>query len=143
VVQYQDKACIVVDTDGIIYITGYTTSTGGNINYLTMCYNLNGTVKWGPKEYDGPGNGDDKAYAITTVYTGSSRNVKSIAVTGGSIGNNNNYDYATVIYNAGTGSQRGDAIRYSFNASSDDIALDIDSRNNSVYVTGYSEIKSS
>src|SRR4030095_14918818 len=49
---------------------------------------------------------------------------------------------ATVTYNAGTGSQRGDAVRYSLNNTSDDIALDIDSKNNSVYVTGYSEIKS-
>jgi len=137
----EDKAWgIVVDTDGLIYITGQTTSSGNNVNYLTMCYLANGNVKWGPSEYNGPGNGDDKAYAITAIYTGSSRGVKSIVVTGGSIGNNNNNDYATVTYNAGTGSQRGDAVRYSLNASSDDIALDIDSKNMNVYVTGYSDI---
>jgi uncharacterized delta-60 repeat protein len=133
-----DKAWgIVVDTDNFIYISGYTTASGNNINYLTIKYSKSGEIAW-IREYDGPVHQDDKAMAIAISYAGSSNNVKSISITGGSTGVNLNYDYTTVSYKSD-----GDLISvesYGLTRSSYDIALAIAARNNYVWITGFSDV---
>lgn len=131
-----DKAWgIVVDTDGSVYIGGYTTDAYQNQNYLTVKYNSAGARQW-HAEYNGTGNGEDYATAIGLVNINGS---KSVIVTGASWGTDNNHDYATVRYNSLTGSQTS-ANRYSMTGASDDVATDLAIVNNIVCITGFSEL---
>lgn len=132
----QDKAWgIVVDTDGSVYIGGYTTNAYMNQNYLTVKYNSTGVMQW-YAEYNGTGNGEDYATAIGLVNI---NGTKSVIVTGASWGTDNDHDYATVRYSTVTGSQTS-ANRYSMTGESDDIATDIAIVNNTVCITGFSEL---
>jgi uncharacterized delta-60 repeat protein len=134
-----DKAWgIVVDTDGSVYITGETTDEYNNINYITLKYNNIGTAVW-TSYYNGTGNGTDAADAIG-LFT-DANNIKNVVVTGKSWGTQLNYDYATVKYNAVTGSQT-QVSRYSLNGLTNDIAEDlyVSDNLNTVYVTGCSEL---
>jgi uncharacterized delta-60 repeat protein len=132
-----DKAWgIIVDTDGAVYITGETTTTAGNINYLTLKYTSAGVQSW-VSEYNGPGNGQDHASSIGLLATSST---KSVIVTGKSWGTTNTYDYATVRYNSTTGVQSQVNI-YTFTGNSDDEAKDVVvSPTNKVLVTGFSKL---
>ncbi|NOS83978.1 MAG: T9SS type A sorting domain-containing protein [Ignavibacteria bacterium] len=129
-----DKAWgIVVDTDGSVYITGETTDSYGNINYLTAKYSAAGDLLW-DKFYNGPANGDDVASSLSLLST------NSVIVTGKSRGINNTYDYATVRYNSSTGVE-SQVNRYSFTGSTDDEAMDIAvSLTNKVLITGFSKL---
>ncbi|MBP9096568.1 MAG: SBBP repeat-containing protein, partial [Ignavibacteria bacterium] len=53
-----------VDRFGNIYISGYTNSTGGNIDFCVLKYNSAGTLLWS-RTYDGPNHLTDDAYAMT------------------------------------------------------------------------------
>src|SRR4030095_557129 len=132
-----DKAWgMVVDDDDCVYITGQT-AVENNINYLTVKYDNSGTEQW-TATYNGTGNGTDVANAIGIVEI--NNNSRSIVVTGKSWGNDNNYDYATVRYNAITGAQT-QVNRYSMSGNSEDVAMNMAiSESNDVYITGYSEI---
>lgn len=130
----EDKAFgIVVDNVNNIYITGYATTSESSKNYVTIKYNTEGTLQWS-SIYNGTGNGDDIARAIGLLSDG------NIVVTGGSWGSNNNDDYATVKYDAVSGTEL-QACRYSLNGISEDVANDIaSSPGGEVYITGYSEL---
>lgn len=132
----EDKAWgIVVDTDASIYITGNTTDANLNSNYLTVKYNSAGAQQW-VAEYNGTGNGDDRANAIGIVNV---NGVKSVVVTGASWGTDNNHDYATVRYSVTNGTQTS-VNRYSLASFTEDVATDIAVNGSTVIVTGYSEI---
>src|SRR4030095_8852412 len=134
-----DKAWgVVVDTDGSIFITGETTDANGNINYLTTKYDNFGNTIW-VSTYNGTGNGSDAASSIGILTD--ANNIKNVVVTGKSWGQQLNYDYATVKYNAGTGAQI-QVTRYSLNGLTNDIAEDlcVSDALNKVYVTGCSEL---
>ncbi len=127
---YSDLArAIAVDSCGNVYVTGYSWN-GTNYDYVTIKYYSNGDTAW-VRRYNGPGNGDDYAYAIA-VY-----GCDNIYVTGGSYGDGTNYDYATINYypNGDTAWVR----RYNGSGNSDDdayaIAVDV---SGNVYVTGWS-----
>ena len=133
-----DKAWgIVVDTDGNVYTTGETTDENDNINYLTLSYNSNGFLRWNVF-YNGTGNGEDIASAIGLI-----RNFDfsySIIVTGKSWGDYDNFDYATVRYDASTGYQEA-VNRYSMSGISDDVSKDVAvSDDGVVFITGYSQL---
>ncbi len=129
-----DKAWgIVVDTDGAVYITGETTDAYSNVNYVTIKYSAYGAELW-KSFYNGTGNGEDVASSIGLVGS------NSVVVTGKSWGTSDTYDYATVRYNASTGTQNQVNI-YSFTGTSYDIAMDIAvSPTNKVIITGFSEL---
>lgn len=132
----EDKAWgIVVDTDGSVYIGGYTTNSDNNTDYLTVKYNAAGMQQW-YSVYNGTGNGEDFAKAIGIV---NNNGVKSIVVTGASWGTDYNHDYATVKYNSADGSQ-ANVSRFSMTGNSDDVATDLAIFNNVVCITGYSEL---
>jgi hypothetical protein len=130
----EDKAFgIVVDSDGRIYITGQVTDQVTELDYFVSRYESSGHRSW-LKKYNGPGNGEDYASAITMT------NGNKIAVTGASWGTNENFDYATVVFNKNGNLM--DAYRYSMAFNTDDRAKDIKSKGNSLFVTGFSELLS-
>ncbi len=88
-----------VSPDGpMAYVTG--TSTGGTgYDYATLAYaTATGQRLW-TSYYDGPANQEDIAFALEVSPEGS-----NVFVTGESVGSDN-VDYATVAYDAATGTQ--------------------------------------
>jgi hypothetical protein len=82
---------IVVDDSGNVYVTGESFGLGTYRDYATIKYNTLGDLLW-VKRYNGLENSYDKAVAIAID------NLKNVFVTGGSIGVNNRYNYATIKY---------------------------------------------
>jgi len=128
-----DVPCaIAVDGSGNVYVTGYSHSLGNGTfyDYATIKYYPGGDTAW-VRIYDGPGNDDDEATAITVDGSG------SVYITGYSYGSETFSDYATIKYY-----HNGDTVwvrRYNGpgNAWDKANALVVDGSGN-VYVTGYS-----
>ncbi len=128
----EDRAyAIVVDNTDSPVITGESVGTGSLHDYATVKYDQNGNQQWASR-YNGPGNGEDRAYAIVVD------NTDNVFVTGESGGNNSGQDYATVKYN-NSGSQQW-AVIYNGPGNSTDraYAIVVDNTDN-VYVTGTSQ----
>jgi hypothetical protein len=94
----EDRAyAIIVDGSDNVIVTGSSRSgnNDGTLDYATVKYNSNGTQQWASR-YNGPGNNEDRAYAIivdgsdNVIVTGESRNTSSA----------NSEDYATIKYNS-------------------------------------------
>jgi uncharacterized delta-60 repeat protein len=119
---------IAVDVAGSVFVTGYSSVSGTDVDYATIKYNTNGNELWIAR-YNGPGNTWDRAGAIALDPEG------NVYVTGGSEGSGTDSDYATIKYDT-DGNQLW--IRR-YNGPIDDsdcavaIALDLDGN---VYVTG-------
>jgi outer membrane protein assembly factor BamB len=118
-----------------VYVTGESaggTATGSD--YATVAYNATtGKQRWASR-YNGPASSTDAAYSLAVRPDGT-----AVYVTGGSNGGSTRYDYATVAYNATTGSQLW-ASRYNGPSSNDDIAfaVAVSPTNGTVFVTGES-----
>jgi len=117
---------VAVDGSGNVYITGK--GHGVSLDYLTAKYNINGNLLW-TRTYNGPGNSDDFASAITIDGSG------NVYVTGQSTGSGTGLDYATVKYDP-AGTQLWDR-RYNGTGNTDDFAsaITLDGSGN-VYVGG-------
>jgi len=128
--EFDFATALSVDGSGNVYVTGYSRLPGSLSDYATIKYNSSGVVQWIAR-YDGPGNGEDLAYALAVDGSG------NVYVTGESRGSGTNQDYATVKYNS-SGIQQW-AARYNGpgNAFDHATALAVDGSGN-VYVTGYS-----
>jgi DNA-binding beta-propeller fold protein YncE len=127
---------LAVSPDGTrVYVTG--TSDGGGISsvdYATVAYGAaTGTQLWFAR-YDGPANSTDYASALAVDPDGA-----SVYVTGQSEGGGSSVDYATIAYEAATGSQRW-AARYNGPGNFIDAAqaIAVSPDGSSVFVTGYS-----
>jgi hypothetical protein len=84
---------IAVDASGNVYVTGESYGNGTGFDYATIKYLPNGDVTPGwPRRYNGPGNYDDYATAISLDGFG------NVYVTGESYGNGTGADYATIKY---------------------------------------------
>lgn len=131
---YDSVYGIVIDGNDNIYVTGASCASDGpwNWDYATIKYTPDSNIPVWVARYNGPGNDEDIARAISLDKNG------NIYVTGESIGSGTYYDYATVKYDPngnqiwvaryeGPGTSRSNAE-----------ALALDSNDN-VYVTGYSE----
>jgi len=123
---------IAIDSTGCIYVTGFSeTAPTYAEDYATVKYNSSGIQQW-VALYDGPGNSSDSPSAIVVDASG------DILVTGWSVGNSTEKDYATVKYDP-NGSQQWVA-RYNGPANDIDrataIAMDL---TGNLFVTGYSE----
>ncbi len=129
--RFDEATAIAVDRAGNVYVTG--TSDGSDIesDYATIKYNAHGERQWVAR-YNGPSNKRDYATAIGIDRAG------NVYVTGSSHNEGENWDYATLKYNAhgrqqwaarynGTGNKRDNAS-----------ALRVDPVGN-VYVTGTSD----
>jgi hypothetical protein len=85
-----------------VFVTGYSAGSNTSLDYATVAYDAApGTERWVAR-YNGPGNGDDGAYAL-----GVGRHGGTVFVTGSSSGSKTSFDYATVAYDAASGTQRG------------------------------------
>lgn len=121
---------VAVDGGGNVYVTGRSPGLGTNYDYATVKYNASGQEEWVAR-YNGPGNGNDLAYAIAVDASG------NVYVTGVSFGSGTDDDYATIKYSP-SGEEEWVA-RYNGPGNGIDFAygLAVDSSGN-VYVTGIS-----
>lgn len=120
---------IGVDSQGNIYVTGYSERSGfGSDDYCTIKYNPNGVQQWVARYNTGTGSKND-AEDIDIDNSG------NIYVTGYSTGNGTGFDIATIKYNS-----NGDSLwvkRYDDPQHYDDIANSIALDNNgNIFVCG-------
>lgn len=91
---------LTYDASGNVYVTGQSdvdvTPTTTNYDYLTVKYDLNGTLLW-TKNYNGLGNNNDIPSDITVDVNGNVYVTGKADVDASTIVNN---DYATVRYNS-------------------------------------------
>jgi uncharacterized delta-60 repeat protein len=119
-------AAVTVDASGYVYVTGTSSDSGTGNDYVTIKYNPAGIQQWSNR-YNGPGNSDDDAIAITVDIIG------NVYVTGNSVDTAGNSEYATVKYNS-TGVKQWVASYTGGGATA--IAVDASGY---VYVTGSSD----
>jgi WD40 repeat protein len=130
-----EAASLAVSPDGsTVFVTGYGTGTTGLPGYETVAYSAaTGAQAWA-RRYTGPGTNGAKAAAAAVSPDGS-----TVFVTGYSYGARSQQDYATLAYNAATGTSVW-SHRYNGPANSDDLAaaLTVSPDGSAVYVTGES-----
>lgn len=122
---------IFMDAAKNIYVTGYATINGQDLNYVTMKYNNSLGAIWGsPALYNGTGNLLDIPSKVVVDNSG------NVYVTGASYGGQLfDLDFLTIKYNS-AGTQQW-VRRYDGAASEEDKALDMLVDNNGdVYITG-------
>ena len=126
-----DHACAVaVDGSNNVIVTGYSTGSGSGYDYATIKYSSAGVPLW-TNRYNGPGNGDDHAYAV--AVDGSN----NVIVTGYSHGSGSGYDYATIKYSSAGVPLWTNRYNGPGNGDDDAAAVAVD-RSGNVIVTGYS-----
>ena len=83
---------LVLDNHGNVIVTGYSrrTANAGSEDFATIAYSNNGIPLW-TNRYNGPGNGDDRAFRVVAANG-------SVFVTGYSAGSGTSDDYAAVKY---------------------------------------------
>jgi len=86
-----EAKALALDGSGNVYITGWSASSGADLDYVTIKYDTNGQQLW-VKRYNGPANGTDYARAIAVDGSG------NVYITGLSLGSGTGYDYATIKY---------------------------------------------
>jgi len=128
-------SAVAVSPDGTtVFVTGKSLMANGQNDYATVAYNAaNGQQLWA-KGYNGPLNNDDEATAVAVSPAGG-----TVYVTGSSWGKVGGADYATIAYNATTGTQLW-VKRYNGAGNGTDNAnsVAVNPANGTVYVTGQS-----
>ena len=124
-----------VSPDGSrVFVTGGSAGTGTESDYATVAYDAaTGTQQWVTR-YNGPASRLDQANALGVSTDGS-----RVFVTGESIGSGSDFDYASVAYDATTGTELW-VRRFNGPANQGDIAhaLGVSPDGSRVFVTGES-----
>ncbi|MBS4015831.1 MAG: SBBP repeat-containing protein [Candidatus Latescibacteria bacterium] len=129
--RYDYAYALALDGQGNVYVTGYCgTSIFGSDDYATIKYNSLGVQEW-VQTYNGPGNDNDRAYALAVDVQG------NVYVTGYSWGSGTNYDYATIKYDSAGVEQWVQRYNGPGNDYDNARSLAVDGQGN-VYVTGES-----
>ena len=90
----QDYAtALAIDTDGNVYVTGYSTGTGSLTDCATIKYNSAGVQQW-VSRFNGPSNSYDYAFAISVDVSG------NVYIAGSTYSSTTWNDYLTVKYNS-------------------------------------------
>jgi outer membrane protein assembly factor BamB len=124
-----------VSPDGSkVFVTGQSVGLTSGDDYATVAYDASTGAKLWAKHYNGTGNGPDEAFALA-MSPGGGR----VFVTGAAFGSTSGDDYATVAYNASTGTKLW-LKRYNGRASGDDLAysVGVSPGGGKVFVTGQS-----
>ena len=138
---FDEAQAVAVSPDGAtVFVTGYRHAAHGatgavaRMSYLTIAYNAATGARLWHQRYNGPGNGNDAAQAIAVSPDGG-----TVFVTGYSAGGTTHMDYATIAYNATTGTRLW-AQRYNGPGNGNDAAqaIAVSPRGGAVFVTGYS-----
>lgn len=88
---FDHAANLIIDTIGNIYVTGRSSGQGTSNDYATLAYHPSGKILWN-KRYNGAANGDDRGRGLDVDSSG------NVYVTGRSMGDGTNFDYATIKY---------------------------------------------
>lgn len=118
-----------------VYVTGLSQGISSGQDYTTVAYTAaTGTQLWA-QTYNGPGNGDDVSYSTVASPDGS-----RVFVTGFSHGSSSGEDYATLAYDAATGTHLW-TQRYNGpgNGTDDPGSVAASPDGNTVFVTGVSQ----
>jgi hypothetical protein len=128
------ESVTVSPSGSTVYVTGTSKGATSRGDYATVAYNAaTGTQLWA-KRYNGPGGRNDDAKSVTVSPSGN-----TVVVTGTSAGTTSRGDYATVAYNAATGTQLW-AKRYNGPGNRSDVAASVrvSPSGAGVFVTGWS-----
>jgi uncharacterized delta-60 repeat protein len=121
---------LALDASGNVYITGYSGGVSSGSDFTTIKYNSSGVQQW-LQTYNGPGDGDEDANALTLDASG------NVYITGYSIGSGTDYDYATIKYNSQGAQQWLQRYNGPGNSVDQSETVAVDTSGN-VYVTGTS-----
>ncbi len=119
-----------------VYVTGGSTGRTSRSDFATIAYNAaTGAARWVGR-YNGPGNFDDAGVSLGVTPGG-----RTLVVTGYSWGVGTNRDYATIAYNAATGTALWTKRYLGTPGYSGDTpaALALSPDGSTVYVTGASD----
>ena len=123
----------VSPTGATVFVTGYSDGPHG-LDYATVAYNATTGAQTWLRRYSGPGSGNDLASSVAVSPTGGRVFVTGASARADGSGN----DYATVAYNAATGTQQW-VTRYGSPTSDNDaIAVTVSPSGGRVFVTGAS-----
>lgn len=124
---------LAVDSQGNVYVTGYSTNMPQGMDYYTIKYDMNGNQAW-ENYFNGETGGDDIAWKIALDGVG------NVYVGGTSAGMGTGFDFVVVKYNS-QGQQQWVA-RYNGTGAGDDELQDmvVDDPGN-VYLTGSSNYR--
>lgn len=86
---------LALGSDGSVYVTGSSMSTGGDWDYATVAYSSSGQQNWEDR-YDGDGHGDDSAVSLA-LYT-NEYGYEMLYVTGTAVSEYGDKDYTTIGY---------------------------------------------
>lgn len=108
--------------------------TPGKEDYATVGYNaVTGAQLW-VKRFNGPANGDDNAASVAVSHDGA-----KVVVTGWSSGATSAHEYATVVYQAATGTQLWAALYPGAGSGNNEgRSVAVSPRSGAVFVTGSS-----
>lgn len=114
-------AIALVPGEDIVCVTGASDGgSGGKINMVTVAYNATTGAQLWVSAYNGPGGSLDRAFAMEAFSLPGG--LKRVVITGESDGGTTKADYATVLYDAETGTQLW-AARYDGPLSKKDYAM--------------------